>query len=161
MENHQAGKLYRGKMRAWETACRPHPGQTDAWLRLGSGVGLSGRTGCSFNLSLTRCIKNNGQQKRHPATSSSQSDSDAPTSYPSRVFALKNPALRTTQRVLTSLALFPNLPWLAPLSLTSFNLPWLSPEPPLVGSTFSTHPPPHPVIPNFPWLAPRFPLIPR
>ena len=31
---------------AWETACRPYPGQTDAWLRLGSGVSLSGITGC-------------------------------------------------------------------------------------------------------------------
>ena len=116
MGDHQAGKLYRGKMRAWETACRPHPGQTDARLRLGSGVGLSSITGCSFNLSLTRCIKSNGQQKQHPATSSSQSDSDTPTSHPSRVFALKNPALRTTERVLTSLGCLPNLPRLVPPS---------------------------------------------
>ena len=65
MENHQGGKLYLGEMPAWETACWPYPGQTDAQLRLGSGVDLdlSSITGCSFNLSLTSCIKNNGQQK--------------------------------------------------------------------------------------------------
>ena len=34
---------------AWETACQTNPGQTDARLRLGSGVGLSAITGCSFN----------------------------------------------------------------------------------------------------------------
>ena len=125
MENHQARKLYHGKMPAWETACRPYPGHIDACLRLGSGVGLSVITGYSFNLSLTRCIKNNGQQKWHLATSSSQSDSDTPTSYPSRVFALKNPALRTT---------YPNLPWLAPLSPlspTNPSLPRLAPLFPL------------------------------
>ena len=53
---------------AWENACLgnclpPYPGQTDACLRLASGVGLSGITGRRFNLSLTRCIKNNGQRK--------------------------------------------------------------------------------------------------
>ena len=114
---------------AWETACWPYPGQTDARLRLGSGVGLSSITEFSFNLSLTRCIKNTGQQERHPATSSSQSDSDTPTSCLSQVFALKNPVLRTTEQVLTSLG-WPhfapslNLPWLAPLSfLFSANKP--------------------------------------
>ena len=61
---------------AWATACWSYPGQTDAGLRLASGVGLSSITGCSFNLSLKRCIKNNVQQKWHSATSSSQSDSD-------------------------------------------------------------------------------------
>ena len=108
-------------MPTWETACWPYPEQTDARLRLGSGVGLSSITEFSFNLSLTRCIKNTGQQERHPATSSSQSDSDTPTSCLSQVFALKNPVLRTTEQVLTSLG-WPhfapslNLPWLAPLS---------------------------------------------
>ena len=126
------GKSPGGKTVLWETValettCRPCPEQTDAQLRSGSGVGLSGITGCSFNLSLTRCNKNNGQQKWHPATSSSQSDSDTPTSYPLQGFALKNPALRTTRRVLTSLGWFPNLPWLAPLSPESPNLPRLSP----------------------------------
>ena len=111
------GRLHRGELPARDAACRPYPGQTDARLKQGSGVGRSGITGCSFNLSLTRCIKNNGQQKWHPATSSSQSDSDTTTSYPSRVFALKNPSLRTTKRVLTSLGWLPNLPWLAPLFL--------------------------------------------
>ena len=32
----------------WETACRAYPGQTDSWLRLGPGVGLSSITGHSF-----------------------------------------------------------------------------------------------------------------
>ena len=114
-------------MPAWEIACRPYPGQTNARLSLGSGVGLSGITGCSFNLSLKRCIKNNGQQKRHPATSSSQSDSGTPTNYPPWVFALQNPALRTTKQVLTSLGCLPNLPRLASLSPMSLNLPWLAP----------------------------------
>ena len=138
-------------MPAWETACWPYPGQTDARLRLGSGVGLSSITGYNFNLSLTRCIKNNGQQKWHPATSSSQSDSDTPTSYPLRVFALKNPALRTTQWVLTSPSWLPNLPRLAPLSPMSPNFPWFAPRSPLVGPTFSTFPP---TSPNLSWLAP-------
>ena len=108
-------------MPAWETACQPYPGQTDARLRLGSGVSLSAITGCSFNLSLTRCIKNNGQQKWHPATSCSQPDSDTPTSYLSQVFVLKNPALRTT-----SLGWLPSLPRLASLSpMSPSSLPWL------------------------------------
>ena len=114
------GKTVPWETTAWENACLGnwvgYPGQTDAWLRLGSGVGLSGILGCSCNLSLTRCIKNNGQQK-WPATSSSQSDSDTPTNYPSRVFTLKNPALRTTERILTSLGWLSSLPWLAPLAL--------------------------------------------
>ena len=125
MGNYSLGKCLPGKLPA-----DPYSGQTDARLRLGSGVGLSGITGCSFNVSLTRCIKNSGQQKWHPATSSSQSDFDTPTSYPSWVFALKNPALRTTKRVLTSLGWLPNLPWLtplSPLSPTSPNLPRLAP----------------------------------
>ena len=104
-------------MPAWDTACRPYPGQTDARLSLGPGVGVSGITGCSFNLSLTRCIKNNGQQKRHPATSCSQSDSDTQPVTLHGGFALKNPALSTTKRVLTYLVWLPNLPWLAPLFL--------------------------------------------
>ena len=123
-------------MPAWETAGRPYPGQTDARLRLGSGVSLSAITGCSFNLSLTRCIKNNGQQKRHPATSSSQSDSDTPTSYPLRVTALKNPALRTTERILTSLGWLPNLPWLAPLSPLSLLFPLINAAPYLIVSVW-------------------------
>ena len=106
-------------MPAWEIACWPYPGQTDAWLRLGSGVSLYSITGCSFNLSLTRCIKKNGQQKWHPATSSSQSDSDTPTGYPSWVFVLKNPFLRITKQVLTSLGQLHSPPWV----LTS--LGWL------------------------------------
>ena len=97
------GKTIPWETVAWENACRLYPGQTDAQLRLGFEVGLSGITGCSFNLSLTRCIKNNGQQKLHPATSSSHSDSDTPISYPLQDFVLKNPALRTTEQVLTSL----------------------------------------------------------
>ena len=112
----QERKITRWENSTMKNACRPCPGQTDARLRLGSGVGRFGTAGCSFNLSLTRCIKNNGQQK-WPATSSSQSDSDTPTNYPSRVFTLKNPALRTTERILTSLGWLSSLPWLAPLAL--------------------------------------------
>ena len=102
------GKTVPWEAVAWENACLGNclptsPGQTDARLSLGPGVGLARITGCSFNLSLTRCITNNGQQKWRPATSSSQSDSDTPANYPSRVFALKNPALRITKQVLTSL----------------------------------------------------------
>ena len=111
------GKTVPWETAAWETACRPYPGQTDTQLRLGSGVILSSITGCRFHLSLTRCIKNNGQQKWYPATSSSQSDSNTPTSYPQRVFVLKNPALRPTEQILTFLGWFPKLPRLAPLSL--------------------------------------------
>ena len=107
----------------------PYPGQTEARLKLGSGVGLSSITGCSFNLSLTRCIKNNGQQKWHPAISSSQSDSDTPTSYTSWVFALKKPALRTTEQVLTSLGSPTSLAWphFPPRVLTSLGWPHFPP----------------------------------
>ena len=87
---------------AWETACRPYPGQRDARLRLGSGGGLSGVTGCSFNLSLTRCIKKNGQQKQQPALAN-QTLTPQPVTLCGG-FVLNNPARRTTEPV----------PWLAP-----------------------------------------------
>ena len=137
MGNHQVGKLYHGKL-AWENVCLgnclPTLSRTnrDAWLRLGSGVGLSSISGCRFNLSLTRCIKNNGQQKWHPATISSQSDFDTPTSYLLQVFALENPALRTTKQVLTSLVGSPtslgwphflHLPLQVPTSLSWLHFP--------------------------------------
>ena len=128
MGNYSLGKCLPGKLPA-----DPYSGQTDARLRLGSGVGLSGITGCSFNVSLTRCIKNSGQQKWHPATSSSQSESDTPNSYPLQVFALKNPALRTTKQVPTSLG------WLHFL----YSPPTSSRDSqfPLVGSTFPSYSP--------------------
>ena len=86
---------------AWENACLGNhlltlPRTNRCPAKIGVWVGLSGITGCSFNLSLTICIKNNGQQKQHPATSSSQSDSDTPTSYPSWVFVLKPPQVGYT-----------------------------------------------------------------
>ena len=76
----------------WEAACRPYPGKTDARLRLGSGVGLSSITGCSFNLGLTRCIKNNASRNgtQQPALAN---QTDTTISYPSRGFVLKNPEL--------------------------------------------------------------------
>ena len=122
--------------------CLPtSPGQTDARLGLGSGVGLPGITGCSFNLSFTRCITNNGQQKWHPATSSGQSDSDTPANYPSRGFALKSPDLKTTKSVLTSLVGSPiSLGWSPFLLQVLTFLGWLS---------------------NFPWLDPLSPLSPQ
>ena len=96
MENHQAGNSTSGKLPADSTQDK------QVQLRLGLAY-PAWLTGCSFNPRLTRCVKNNGQQKQQPATSSSQSGSDTLTSYPLWVFALKNPALRTIKQVLTSL----------------------------------------------------------
>ena len=95
-EDHQVRKRHR--------ACRPYPG------RLGSGVSLSGITGCSFH--------------QQPALAH-QTLKPQP-----QVFALKNPNLRTTERVRTSLDWSHFSPWV-PTSLGwphfPLNLPWLAP----------------------------------
>lgn len=76
--------------------CLPAPPRTDGCpAEVGVWGRPSGMTGRSCNPRLTGRTKNSGQRNRHPAASSGQSDSDTPSSYPSLVWGLKSPALRT------------------------------------------------------------------